>query len=75
MKLTNSMKVAGEMAVRSMTKKAQEGYNGTEPLAVYEYDTDNGKRYAIKEAGGVTDGLTFEEAQESLEAWVIEDED
>lgn len=75
MKLTNSMKVAGELAVRSMSAKAQTGYAGTDPLSVYEYDDEDGKRYAIKDTDGTRYGLTFEQAEAELEAWVLEDEE
>ena len=60
MKHTNEMKIDGEMAIRSLSEKAAAFYNDTDPLAVYEYDTDEGKRYDV--AGVIErEGLTFEE--------------
>jgi hypothetical protein len=57
-------KVAGEMAIRSMNEKAQEFYAGTDPLTVFEYDTENGKRYKIIGALGSRDDMTFTELEE-----------
>ena len=73
-KFTNSEKVAGELAVRRMSQKAREFYNGTDPLAVYEYDADNGKRYAYSGAIGEDEDLTFEELQEVFENLLGEEE-
>lgn len=55
---TNTEKVAGEQAVRKMSEKAQEFYSQTDPLNVYEYDSDGTKKYAYT---GVfeADGLSF----------------
>ena len=66
-KFTNSQKVAGEMAVRSLSDKASEFYNGAEPLDVFEYEEDGAKLYAYSGAFGERDGLTFEELERDFE--------
>ncbi len=76
MKLTNSMKVAGELAIRQMSAKAQQGYGDTDPLDVFEYETDSGTRYAVKGCDNVTTwGFTFDDLQAYLESWVFDDEE
>lgn len=63
---TNTEKVAGEQAVRRMSKKAKEFYSQTDPLNVYEYDSDETKKYAYT---GVfeADGLSFSELEKDFE--------
>ena len=39
-KFTNKQKVAGELAIRSLSDKAAEFYSGADPLAVFEYEED-----------------------------------
>lgn len=68
-KYTNSQKIAGEMACRDLSQKALDFYTTTDPLKVYEYEADEGKRYAYTGAIGDKDGLTFEELQEIFEEW------
>lgn len=68
-RFTMSEKRAGEMAVRGMSDKAQEFYNGADPLSVYEYDDEGeneepAKMYAIGGCLGDKDGMTFEELEE-----------
>lgn len=67
-RFTISEKRAGEMAVRRMSDKAQDFYNGTDPLAVYEYEDEDEdedeepvKLYAIRGCIGDRDGMTFDE--------------
>lgn len=61
-------KTAGEMAVRRMSEKAQEFYNASEPLEVYEYDgNDEEPLYAYVGAWGEKDGMTFDELEKTLE--------
>lgn len=81
-KFTNSQKVAGEMAVRSLSDKASEFYSGADPLDVFEYEEDGAKLYAYSGAFGERDGMTFEELerdfeemQEELDAFEEEEED
>ena len=81
-KFNNSEKVAGEMAVRSLSNKAAEFYNGSDPLDVFEYEEDGAKLYAYSGAFGERDGLTFEELerdfeemQEELDAFEEEEEE
>lgn len=69
MKLTSSMKAAGELAIRQMSEKARTTYAGYEPYEVYEYDGENGKLYAVKDVDGTTYGMTFEQVQAGLEAF------
>lgn len=42
-KFNNSQKLAGEMAIRSLSDKAAEFYNGADPLDVFEYEEDGKK--------------------------------
>lgn len=61
----------GELAVRSLSEKAQGVYYGTDPLDIFEVETDEGKRYDV--AGMVeARNLTFEELEEFLES--VQDE-
>lgn len=68
MKYTNSMKANGELAVRRMSEKAKQYYNGTDPLDVYEYEADGATLYTVYEWGKWTEGLTFEALEAYLEA-------
>lgn len=65
MKLTNRMKLDGEIAARSLSEGAADFYNNADPLTLYEYDTDTGKRYTLT---GVIErqDLTFDEVDEVL---------
>lgn len=81
-KFNDSEKLAGEMAIRSLSNKAAEFYNGTDPLDVFEYEEDGNKSYAYSGAFGERDGMTFEELerdfeemQEELDAFEEEEED
>ena len=54
----------GELAIRRLSKEAQEYYYGTSPLEVYEVEDENGeKRYDVTGADEAY-GLTFEELDE-----------
>lgn len=66
-KFYNSEKVAGKMATRSLSDKAAEFYNGTDPLDVFEYEKDGAKLYAYTGAFGERDGMTFEELESDFE--------
>lgn len=77
---TNGQKVAGEMAVRSLSDKAAEFYNGADPLDVFEYEEDGAKLYAYSGAFGEREGLTFEELEKDFEEmqaefYTLEDEE
>lgn len=81
-KFNNSEKVAGEMAIRSLSDKAAEFYNGADPLDVFEYEEGGAKLYAYSGAFGERDGMTFEELerdfeemQEELDAFEEEEEE
>lgn len=73
MRLTNRQKVNGEMAVRQMSEKAQRGYAGTDPLAIYELEHYDEKRYVIVDVDGLSKPLTFAEAEATLESWAEEE--
>lgn len=81
MKLMHYMKAAGELAVRRMSYKAQEGYYGTDPLDLYEYEVyeDDSDEpitlYAVKSGDEEKRDLTFEEAEQELESYYFEDEE
>lgn len=71
-RFTVSEKRAGEMAVRRMSDKAKEFYNGTSPLDVYEYtDVDKNDEditlYAISGTLGEHQGMMFDELEEFFE--------
>lgn len=66
-KFYNSEKVAGKMATRSLSDKAAEFYNGTDPLDVFEYEENGAKLYAYSGAFGERDGMTFEELESDFE--------
>lgn len=66
-RFTNSQKVAGETAVRSLSDKATEFYNGADPLDVFEYEEGGKKMYAYSGAIGDRDGMTFEELERDFE--------
>ena len=76
-KYTNNQKIAGELACRSLSDLALRFYTGTDPLKVYEYETDEGKRYAYEGCIGNNENLTFEELDEIFSDWQkeIEEED
>lgn len=66
-KFNNSEKLAGEMAIRSLSDKAAEFYNGSDPLDVFEYEENGAKLYAYSGAFGERDGMTFEELERDFE--------
>lgn len=66
-KFNNSEKLAGEMAIRSLSDKAAEFYNGADPLDVFEYEEDGNKLYAYSGAFGERDDMTFEELERDFE--------
>lgn len=72
MKFTTQMKVNGELAMHRASKKAQKFYFDTEPMAVYEYETDEGKLYAYDGCFGSKEGLTFEQLDDDLEGFYYE---
>lgn len=73
MRLSNLEKINGEMAARSLSKKAEHFYSNTDPLDIYEKINGNEeKRYYIRSCMGDVDNLTFEELEEILEEWYDE---
>lgn len=57
----------GDFAVRKLSKKAQKYYYGTDPLGVFEVETDDGVRYYVTGSDELS-AVTFEEMQEYFEA-------
>ena len=55
------------MAIRSLSDKAAEFYNGADPLDVFEYEEVGAKLYAYTGAFGERDGMTFEELESDFE--------
>lgn len=68
MKYTNRMKTNGEIATLDLNSGAYKFYCDTD-IKVYEYDTENGKRYAYTMAGETTKNLTFEELETIFETF------
>lgn len=62
-------KANGELAVRAMSKKAREGYNAIEPLAIYmDGDIETGQDvYSIEGAAANMENLTREQVEKWLE--------
>lgn len=70
-KFTPYQRGEAEMAIRSLSEKAQKGYNGTSPLTVYK----KGPLFFVRDMGSY-DNLTEKELEEFLEAlWFEEDEE
>ena len=68
-RFTNAQKVAGELACRRLSGKAERFYDSTDPFTVYEYTGDDGNAlYAYTGGFGEKAGLTFEQLQSDLEA-------
>ena len=63
---TSTEKNNGEFAVRRLSDKARGVYNGTDPMSIFELDTDDGIRYDVRGLYDA-DSLTFDELQEFLE--------
>lgn len=62
-KFNNSQKLAGEMAIRSLSDKAAEFYNGADPLDVFEYEEEDGeeiRRVTVSSWDGIKSGETVE---------------
>ena len=66
MELNGRTERNGEMAVRTMSAKAQKGYNETDPVTVWE---DDGA-FAIKTADGTFTGVSRRGVEEILEGLV-----
>lgn len=67
MKITDSMKRNGELAMRSASEKAIGLYESTDPLVVFEYEDDEEKKYGYDGCIGYADGLTFDELNKEFE--------
>lgn len=69
MKFNNKQKVNAELSLRSLSEKAQECYSGTDPLDIYEVETDEGVVYFVRGGLGNYDGMTFEQLDSFLADW------
>ncbi len=66
----------GELAVRRMSEKAQWRYAAGDPIHVYKLSRDGDEpTYDVDMFGALTEGLTFEQAEELLSADVVEPSD
>lgn len=84
MTYTNIQKTNGELAIRTLSEKAQKGYSGTDLLTVYEverddYQDDDGwhtkKTYDVAVYGeDVVENMTHAELDEYLTGWYVEEE-
>lgn len=77
MKRTYKKKIAAELSLRSLSKKAFDFYTDTDPLDVYEYETEDGTRYDVTGCFTYT-GLTFKELEQEFEMLAeefVEEED
>ncbi len=67
MDYTSKMALAGRVAAQKMSKRAFNFYARLSPFTLYEYDTDDGKRYSYRGMIGDADGLTFAELETLFE--------
>ena len=65
---TTTQKVNAELSLRSLSDKADNLYRLTDPLDVYEIETEEGPRYDVTGCIGNYNNLTFEELQELFES-------
>ncbi len=63
MEYTNRMALSGKIAAQNLSKKAFSFYSRLSPFFLYEYDTEDGKRYAYSGVIGEQNNLTFSELQ------------
>lgn len=69
---TSHQKSEGELAIRDLSAKAQEVYNGTDPLTIYRKD----EGFFVRGCLGDYDNLTEKELEKFLESfWLEDDED
>ena len=67
-KFYNSEKINGELATKLLCDEAREFYNTTDPLSVYEIESDDGEKiYCIRGYQDIDD-MTFNE----MEAFFVE---
>ncbi len=69
MKFNNKQKLNAELSLRSLSEKAQECYSSTDPLDIYEVETDEGVVYFVRGCLGNYDGMTFEQLDSFLVDW------
>ena len=69
MKLSYKQKVNAELSLQSLSEKAQECYSSTDPLDIYEVETDEGVVYFVRGCLGNYDGMTFEQLDSFLVNW------
>ena len=66
-KHTNQQKINGELAARSLSLKARNFIDDTDPLTIYQVETDEGTRFDMESCVGQYENITFEELQSNLE--------
>lgn len=71
---TRDQKVNGELAVLTLSALAKKGYSNTEPLDVYEVETESGKVYYIDSVDGVEEIGTLANLEATLEGLAFCDE-
>jgi len=67
MEYTKQMELAGRIAAKRLSKKAFDLYARLKPFKLYEYETDEGLRYAYKGLIGDQNDLTFSGLEYILE--------
>lgn len=65
-RLTNRMKIAGELRARDLNPKAWKFYSGTSPLDIYEDDTDPDNVVYHVRGYCEIDNMTFSELEDML---------
>lgn len=63
MEYTNKMALAGRIAAQKMSARAFSFYTKLSPFTLYEYNTQEGKRYSYRGVIGSADGLNFLELE------------
>ena len=82
---TNTQKINGELAIRTLSEKAQKGYAETDMLTVYEVERDDYEdadgwhtktTYDVAIYGEETiENMTLKELDKYLSGWYVDDED
>lgn len=68
-RFTSYQKSEGELTIRGLSAKAQEVYNGTDPLIIYRKDEE----FFVRGCLGNYDNLTEKELEKFLESFWLED--
>lgn len=65
--MTMKNQINAGLACRRLSEKADQFLHSTSPLDVYEYETEEGTRYAYNGCIGTKEDMTFEELEEEFE--------